>query len=95
MKLSLDEKLRVKELGERCANLLVDISEEDLSVEKIPTERREQFRIIISEMNSLCPLLAESYVMMYNKILEEQRSEGDGYRLAIIKEGMKYDFHKL
>jgi hypothetical protein len=94
MKLSLDEKLRVKELGERCANLLVDISEEDLPVQRIPTERDNQFRIIVCEMHSLCPLLAESYVMMYNKIQEGKISEGDGYRKRIIREGMKYDFHE-
>lgn len=76
MKLSLEEKTRLKKLSEKCSELLVDIIDSEIPFLPISTEKDAQFIQAISQMHSICPSLSDSYVLMYNRIQRAKR-EGD------------------
>jgi hypothetical protein len=85
MKASLEKKIRLRKLSEKCSDLLIEIDEKEFPLLQIPTERDKQFISSISEMCSICPGLSDSYVLMYNKIQKEKISEGDKYYKQIRK----------
>ena len=79
MKLSLKDLIEVKRLGESASNLLVNIMDEKLPKEKLPTEFDNEFKKVLIEIREICPLLSDSYAVMYNHIQEVKISSGDGY----------------
>jgi hypothetical protein len=72
MKLSLEKKAELSFFGIRASNLLVEIIDEPLPKEKIPTRRDIEFKEILAQINSICPLLSDSYMLMYNYIQKEK-----------------------
>ncbi|VVB83318.1 Uncharacterised protein [uncultured archaeon] len=77
MGFSLEKRAELKRLSERCADLLVDIAEENLPPYSESIKKDEQFKQIIAEIHSLCPSLSYSYMIMYKHIKGEKNSESN------------------
>jgi len=85
MKLSLDEKLNLVKLSERASDLLVNIIDEDLPSVQQPTNRDIEFKNILSQIYQICPLLSDSYTLMYNHIQEQKISPENTYYKRLRK----------
>ena len=85
MRFSLEKRAKLKELSERCADVLVDIIEEGLPKAQKATGKDEQFKSILFEMYNLCPLLSDSYMQMYNEIQKEKISASHKYYKRLRK----------
>ena len=79
MKLSLDEKSNLVKLSERVSDLLVDIIDEELPSVQQPTNRDIEVKNLLSQIYQICPLLSDSYTLMYNHIQEQKISSEDTY----------------
>jgi len=77
--------MRVKELSEKCSDLLIEIDEKEFPLLWIRTEKERQFMKTICDLYILCPGLSESYFLMYHQIQKEKISEGDKYYKQIRK----------
>jgi hypothetical protein len=90
MKITLEEKSRLIKFAESASELLVKIIDEDLPKEEEPSKNDVYFRHIISQINTICPLLSDSYVLMYNYIQKEKLSPDSLY----LKRLRKQDYEK-
>jgi len=85
MKLSLDEKSNLVKLSERVSDLLVDIIDEELPSVQQPTNRDIEVKDLLSQIYQICPLLSDSYTLMYNHIQEQKISSEDTYYKRLRK----------
>ena len=85
MKLSLEEKSRLMELGGKASDLLVNIMDENLPKTKEPTKNDTEFKEILSQIHEICPLLSDSYTGMYNYIQKQKTASKDYYVKRIKK----------
>jgi len=79
MKLSLEEKTKLITFSERASDLLVKIIDKNLPKMRKPTKQDKEFKQILSKIYQICPLLSDSYVLMYNYIQKQKISLGDSY----------------
>lgn len=77
MGFSLEKRAELIRLSERCADLLIDISEENLPPYPESAKKDEQFKQIVAELHSLSPLLSDSYMLMYKHIKGEKNPESN------------------
>jgi hypothetical protein len=80
MKLSPEEKkVKLKYLSEIASDLLVEIIDEALPKEKVPTRNDLNFKRVINNIYGLCPALSDSYKVMYNHIQENKIKPESSY----------------
>ena len=79
MKLSLEQKSNLIKLSEKASDLLINIVDEDLPSVKQPTNRDLEFKKILAQIYQICPLLSDSYTLMYNHIQEQKIYPQDNY----------------
>lgn len=85
MKLSSEEKSDLIKLSERASDLLVKIIEEELPSVRQPTDCDVEFKEVLSQIHPICPLLSDSYKIMYNHIQKQKISSGDTYYKRLKK----------
>lgn len=85
MDLSREETSKLVALSETASELLVDILEEELPSQRVPTKNDLDFKKIIEQISPLCSLLAESYDLMYNHIQKQKISPESDYFKRIRK----------
>jgi hypothetical protein len=88
VKLSLEQRTMLSLLGIRASNLLIEIIDEPIPSEQKPTERDLQFKEILKQIYGVCPLLSDSYMLMYNHI---QKDKSEKEKLSYLKELKKDD----
>lgn len=86
MKLSLEEKTKLVKLGERASDLLVEIMDADLPEVQKPTKQDEEFNQVLGQIYLICPLLSDSYVLMYNHIQKQKISPEDTFYKNLRRE---------
>lgn len=79
MKLTLEEKTKLIKLSERASDILVKIMDEKLPKEKTYTINDILFKGILLNIHEICPLLSDSYSIMYNYLQKQKISSKDNY----------------
>jgi hypothetical protein len=76
MKLSLEDKTRLIMLSEKASDLLVAIIEDKLPSSPQATNRDYEFKDTLFQIYDICPLMSDSYTIMYNYIQTQKISDG-------------------
>ena len=79
MILGAEDSIKLKELGEQASDLLVDIIDEELPDSKEPTKLDAKFNQVLTQIYQICPLLSDSYKLMYNHVQMEKKEAGHTY----------------
>lgn len=85
MKLTLEQRTELTGLAEKASDLLVKIIDERLPKTKKPTKTDNEFQAILSQIYPICPLLSDSYTLMYNYIQEQKVSAHSTYLKRLTK----------
>jgi hypothetical protein len=85
MKLSLEQKTNLVSLGEKASDLLVKIIDEELPKSQQSTKTDIKLKEVLSQIYKICPLLSDSYILMYNYIQEQKISSRDTYYKRLRK----------
>jgi hypothetical protein len=90
MEITLEEKSKLIELSEIASGLLVKVIDEILPEEEELTKNDMNFKKVISQIYDICPLLSDSYMLMYNHIQKEKLPPDNLY----LKQLKKQDYEK-
>lgn len=72
MNLKKQEKKKLIELSEIASDLLVEIMDEKPPQVRKPTKNEIEFQKTLHQIYNICPLLFDSYILMYNNIQKEK-----------------------
>jgi hypothetical protein len=96
MRLSLEDTTKLTELGEIASDLLVKIMDADIQKEAVPTDMDILFKRTLTQIYSICPLLSDGYIKMYNYIQKQKIGPESEYLkiMRINHDSREYSFKR-
>ena len=93
MKFTLEKRVRLKKLGYKASDLLIEIYDESLPKKRGPTKKDLKFKKVLCEIHKIFSPLSDAYVEMYNHIQKKKVSKKDSYCKILRKEKDKYNLN--